>query len=150
MRRSVIIIGFLLLACSACELASDSTGDLYKQRRTVALNDTFRINIYETVRVDSADFFLTFTDVTGDSRCPKGAVCIWPGEATAHFSIPSTDQDSTLFTFVLGGLYFDPLGIQRTALGYRFTVDYLDPYPDLLDTTRTKADYNILMKIEKE
>lgn len=66
-----------------------------------------------------------FEGVTADSRCPKGAQCVWAGEATAGFSVrlgPAAPRFIELNTTA---------GPRQSArvLGHELRLLRLDPYP---------------------
>jgi hypothetical protein len=48
---------------------------------SVKLNEMFALKFGKRVTVQGTDLTLTFKDVTEDSRCPRGVVCVWAGNA---------------------------------------------------------------------
>jgi hypothetical protein len=54
------------------------------------LNEIFALKFGKQVKVQGADLTLTFKDVTEDSRCPEGVVCVWEGNARIVLGINQT------------------------------------------------------------
>jgi hypothetical protein len=88
--------------------------------------------------------YLCFETVLSDSRCPTGAECIWAGDAEARFRFAVSGQNSVTFTLhTLNSFKTD-----TTALGYKFTLKSLTPYPS---TTHfpDKSEYKAEVVVEK-
>lgn len=72
--------------------------------------------------------YVCFIKVTGDSRCPEGALCIWMGNASAEFKF--TGSGSSPVTFSLNT---NPQFTTDTIIGsYRFALKDLTPYPSVM------------------
>jgi len=55
--------------------------------RTVALGETFTIQVGESVSVSGAGLMVTFVSVVEDSRCPAGVQCIQAGNGAISVSM---------------------------------------------------------------
>ena len=67
---------------------------------------------------------IAFEGVAEDSRCPEGVVCVWAGNARAHFS--ATDRSGERVEFDLN------TGVQPFAHrfgGYTIRLEKLAPHP---------------------
>lgn len=70
------------------------------------------------------DLRIAFEGVAEDSRCPEGVVCVWAGNARAHFS--ATDRGGQRVEFDLN------TGLQPRAHrfgGYTIKLEKLVPHP---------------------
>ena len=92
------------------------------------------------------DISIRFDSVLSDSRCPKGVVCFWAGNARARF-IFSINTDTTNFILnTHGGLH---LRSDNLINGYRIKLLKLDPYPDISHPIQQK-DYRAEIIINTE
>lgn len=76
---------------------------------------------------------IAFEGVAEDSRCPEGVVCVWQGNARAHFS--ATDRSGQRVEFDLN------TGLQPRAhrfSGYTIKLEKLTPHPHV--DRETKVD----------
>lgn len=78
----------------------------------------------------SAQGHICFDSLLEDSRCPRGAVCVWSGTALIGVTFHET---SRAHSFVMSLKGFPSLGYPAdTAInGYRIIFTNLEPYPDL-------------------
>jgi hypothetical protein len=67
---------------------------------------------------------LTFTGVIEDSRCPKDALCIWPGQAVLAFGLRTAEGSEQEFEIAYQG---QPTS--ETVDGSAVTVSDVQPYP---------------------
>jgi len=56
------------------------------------LNERFTLAPNESAEIEGTSFRLEFRGVTGDSRCPADAICIWGGDAIVHVRAIDTGQ----------------------------------------------------------
>ncbi|MCR4394996.1 MAG: hypothetical protein NUV31_11550, partial [Dehalococcoidales bacterium] len=57
-----------------------------------SIGKEFTLPLGKTALLTTENLKITFEDVLGDSRCPKGVVCIQAGEATCKLSIVDTGE----------------------------------------------------------
>ncbi|MEP7027819.1 MAG: hypothetical protein ABI960_04415 [Candidatus Eisenbacteria bacterium] len=78
---------------------------------------------------------IVFANVVNDSRCPRGATCIWAGTATAHLQLvldPQSGDTVSVLAVLPGGVLRQDVGAQLPVdtLGMRITLLELLPYPE--------------------
>jgi hypothetical protein len=88
--------------------------------------------------------YICFESVSGDSRCPEGAECIWAGNAAVKFRFVSAGYNPLFFNLNTNTSFTN----DTIVGGYRFTLKALNPYPSLKDINLPKA-YKAEIEIEK-
>jgi hypothetical protein len=97
---------------------------------SVKLGEQFVLRFGEGVSVQNAGLKIVFQDVTEDSRCPEGAVCVWAGNARVLLGV----NDSTIALNTM----LDP---KLAVLGkYVVRLSSLGPYP-MIGQRIQKGDY---------
>ena len=107
------------------------------------LGQEISLFIGQAAVIASEDLKVKFIDVISDSRCPRGAICVWEGEASCLIEITN---EGYIFRKVLTqpGLS----GPAKTSLiGYKIAFD-LHPYPETGRTTN-KQDYHLGLVISQ-
>ena len=96
----------------------------------------------ETVRLRNTDLFVRFDRVVSESRCPMGMLCIVAGEAIVEMTASERGRTET-FLLHLAGFegQNDSSAPPVSALGHRFRLFSLDPYPG------TKPDLLIVRRV---
>lgn len=87
-----------------------------------------KLGVGDSVTIDEVMF--GFDEITEDSRCPTGAVCVWEGQATTalwvHRAVGhATEAEKFSLTLRAG----HPDLATRTVLGKRFTLLAVEPHP---------------------
>jgi hypothetical protein len=128
-----ILVMLLPVITSAC--SSDRT--------TAALGEEFTLPVGQSVSIEGERLTIKFVEVAGDSRCAKGAECVWAGEVTCMMLIKYLDSSSSL-EFVQGG------GTNNTFQEFNVyqIVFNVEPYPEL-NKTIDPGDYRMVMKVNK-
>ena len=120
-------IAILLLSLAGCS-------------QTAGIGEEFSLSIGQSIEIDGKDLKITFTEVSGDSRCPTGVVCIWAGKVDVKIKVESPVPGTiTLST------YDNPVD---TVGNYSFKITDVSPYPISTKTIKLE-DYVVLLKIEK-
>lgn len=55
-----------------------------------------RIELGRTATVEAGALEVTFSEVTTDSRCPKGEACVWEGDAVVRVALKSAADAGTV------------------------------------------------------
>ncbi len=78
----------------------------------------------ESATLDGMD--ITFDAVTEDSRCPEDVDCVWQGRATIRLALRAGDEAGDALPAIMG---MTNESVPVEALGHRFTLRALTPYP---------------------
>jgi hypothetical protein len=102
----------------------------------VNLGERFKLPEGESALVQKDRVLLTFKKVLTDSRCPKGAVCIWEGEAVILVNVKIGNRDYGDFKMTT----HDNPSIIYVG---RYSIRFLDlyPYPELNPPSDDVIDY---------
>jgi len=109
------------------------------------LNDSFELNKLQTF-VPGVTYHLKNTETTfrisdvNDSRCPKGATCVWAGMVQTDLVFHSSTTDTLRIN-----TYNNP---SDTIENYVFELMEVEPYPELEKEIKLK-DYRITLKISE-
>ena len=144
-----------LAAILAISLAcGDETGDPVGQGspRDISvpdLSENILIAYEQTIFVESEGLSVKFREFS-ESRCPKGAVCIWEGEGIVELILENNEGDiASALPVIRPGRDPDRFTwLKAYALGYRITLLDLEPYPDLDDPSKPE-EYTALLDIER-
>ena len=117
MRATAAVIAFgCLLGGTACH-ENSPIGP------TVPLNQRFTLAPGESATVQDTSIRLEFERVSGDSRCPADAVCVWGGDAIVH--VRARNGGSASLELHTG----DSSRASATHAGVRLELVELQPYP---------------------
>jgi len=131
----IIVLACLLLISAGCSKSKDVKANL---------GEEFSLNIGQTVRIASEGLEIEFIEVTGDSRCPKGVICIWAGEVTAKVAI-NTGKSLDELLLTEPGLSNG----KATAFYQKYRLAYhVEPYPQA-GTEIAEDEYRLHLKISK-
>lgn len=109
------------------------------------LNDSFELNKLQTFipgityHLKNAKTTFRISDVN-DSRCPKGATCVWAGMVQTDLVFQSSTTDTLHIN-----TYNNP---SDTIENYVFELMKVEPYPEL-DKEIKLDDYRITLKISE-
>ena len=110
------------------------------------INDTIVLKPNEVKFSPDSNISIMMDSVLNDSRCPRGLLCIWAGNARVRF-IFSNNTDTTNFILnTHGGLHFRS---DTLVSGYRVKLLKLNPYPDRSYSIQQK-DYRAEIIINTE
>jgi hypothetical protein len=88
---------------------------------------------------------IKFIEVVSDGRCPKGAICVWAGEASCLTEITTHSESSYRKVLTQPGLS----GPSKTSFAnYKITFD-LQPYPEV-GKAPDKKGYHLRLVISKK
>ena len=119
----------MLLWLAGCAiLDNNDSADTPEASDMVVLQEGQRITL------PAHDATLTFVEKTEDSRCAANVVCIWEGRVKILMEVARSGQGSVSFELVGfvdddGNDSSSEPGLVHEALGLRFTLEHVDPYP---------------------
>ena len=110
-----IVAALCLLAVTGC----------FDERPTAPgpVDQTIVLAPGQSAVVPGTSITLTFSGVTGDSRCPADALCIQGGSATVRVDAAARSGGRQIVTFETGNLQPASYG------GFRMELTQLAPYP---------------------
>jgi hypothetical protein len=118
----------LILATSACtntpaqSVEAPTTAPSPVQQ---AGGEPQEVRVGASVTVPGSNSLVTFERVSGDSRCPTNANCIWEGDAVVVLRVSGEGSDTEVLE-----LHANPRFAQQgEAHGVRVTLERLEPYP---------------------
>ncbi len=117
----------MLLWLAGCSLLDDND-DTPEESTVVVAQEGQRIAL------PAFDATLTFVEKTEDSRCAANVVCIWEGRVKILLDFARSGQAPTTFEMVGfvgpdGNADAGEARVTHEALGLRFTLERVDPYP---------------------
>jgi hypothetical protein len=151
LRVSLILVCCLMLVqCSDDSCVRPGPLDLPEPDVTVPqlLGDK-TLEFGQTILISQESLYITFGDVS-EGRCPTGALCFWEGEAVSAFWIVVPDRRLARVELAIRPSS-EPMRSPETigdALGYRFMLVRLDPYPDC-DHRHPDEDYVAVLRVFK-
>jgi hypothetical protein len=110
---------------------------------TAAAGQAFILEPGQKAIVSDVAIEIRFVKVVGDSRCPKGAECIWAGEVTSQIEIKYQGQKQDLVLKQSGSSEGEDF-----FADFKITFD-VQPYPELEKQINDK-DYRLHMTWTKE
>ena len=131
---------FLTLVCllgvtAACD--GSPTGP------TVVLDERFTLAVGDAATVEPSTVRLEFVEVSGDSRCPADAVCIWGGDAVVWLRATAGTAGTTLDLHT-----GDSARASATFQGLRVELKELQPYP-FSSRTIAQGDYRATLTVTR-
>ncbi len=136
MKKHIIlaVIGLALLLPAGCR-GMDTI--------SAAPGEEFALAPAQAAVIDGAAMKIRFEDVTGDSRCPEGATCIWEGEASIPVKITYAGVVNDLALVQPGGGAAAEAGFGSYVLTFNLT-----PYPQAGQEIEP-PDYRLHMKVTR-
>ncbi len=121
-------LAFLLVLAGCAILDNNDSADAPEEPAVVVLQEGQRITL------PAHEATLRFVEKTEDSRCAANLVCIWEGRVKILMEVARSGQGSVSFELVgfVDADGNDPSsdpGLVHDALGLRFTLENVDPYP---------------------
>jgi len=99
----------------------------------------------QSATIAGENLVIKFVEVISDGRCPKRAICIWPGEANCLTEITRHPESIYLKVLTQPG----PFKTSKTSFAnYEITFD-LQPYPEV-GKAADKMGYHLQLVIGKK
>ena len=136
---------FLLLICLSiigCTHNTDGYMPDGETSITVSFGQAFVIKVGQVASISSQRLSLTFLSVSQDSRCPKGAHCIWEGNGKVNIQLTSRGQTSDTIELNTA----TSLPSEATYLHYKISLLDLQPYP-LEGSTIQQSEYRATVRV---
>ena len=137
LKRTLFLISlFVFTIFSGCQ---SSDGAI-----KASLNREFSLAIGQTAEIQGEQLSIKFVEIQEDSRCPRGAMCIWQGRVSSVLQV-SDGSDSVKIVLTEPGLS-DQYG-RGTYKKYEFT-SHVQPYPEMSKKI-AGGDYRVLLTVQR-
>lgn len=138
-------IGLMTLLCAllalGCVSASGESGGISGQSPVIGEPVTLKPGERATFQAERLQ--VRFDRVVSDSRCPRGAQCVWAGEATVRLTVTLPDRSTKAIDVKTS------LTDAATTVGaFQITVNDLTPLPTVEGPVR-EADYRVTLVVGK-
>jgi hypothetical protein len=111
----------------------------------VVLGQEFSLSPGQSTMIAGENLAIKFIEVISDGRCPKGAICVWAGEASCLTEITNRSESTYCKVLTQPGLS----GPSKTSfINYKITFD-LQPYPEV-SKAPDKKGYHLRLVISKK
>ena len=111
----------------------------------VNLDQEFSLSLGQNIMIAGENLAIKFIEVISDGRCPRGAICIWPGEANCLIEIVTHSESSYRKVLTQTGLSRPS---KTSFANYKITFD-LQPYPEVGKPQDKKSCYLQLLFSKK-
>lgn len=108
---------------------------------------TIKINACATKTAGLQNATLCFDSVMQDSRCPKGAFCIWAGTAIAKFTF---SKNGISYPLTLATAPYSRFPVDTLLSGYKIKFINLTPYPGTFTPPAPKDQIKAEVQITKQ
>ena len=111
----------------------------------VNLYQEFSLSFGQSIMIAGENLLIKFIEVISDGRCPRGTICIWPGEANRLIEITTHSESSYRKVLTQPGLSRPS---KTSFANYKTTFD-LQPYPEV-GKAPDKKSYHLQLVISKK
>jgi hypothetical protein len=136
-RHTVLLISLLILITTA---GCQSSVGIIK----ATIDNEFSLTIGQIAELKGEPITLQFEGIKEDSRCPRGATCIWQGRVSSILQINDNGLSSKIVLTEPG--LNDQYG-KNTYKQYEFT-SHVQPYPEL-GKKISSEDYRLFLTVKK-
>jgi len=112
---------------------------------TFEMGETFEMKAGQVARIKGENYHILFMEVKEDSRCPKGANCVWEGQTIVKLSIRHKGETGNVELKLHAGRSTLNKG---TSEPFELTLVSVQPYP-VMGEDFDKADYAVQLKVDK-
>ncbi len=138
--KNVKIVSGLLMLLLGLLLGCAGKSEVLK----VDLGQEVSLHIGQTAQIENERLAIRFNGITGDSRCPRGVLCIRAGEVTGDVTVTHNGSSSDI-TLTQSGLTEPPA--EATYQDYKLIFS-VEPYPEA-GKQISATDYRLILTIEK-
>ncbi len=112
------------------------------------LGEEVQLALRQTVRFEEEDLEVTFWDVTEDSRCPIGVLCVWAGRARTIIRVRQQGTDRGELELAVSGQ--EPQQGEEGQIGeYRIEATRVDPYPHIDEGPIEASRYRLTLVVTR-
>jgi hypothetical protein len=113
-------------------------------RIQASIDNQFSLGIGQIAELKGEQLTIQFEGIRDDSRCPKGATCIWQGNVSSILQINDNGLSSKIVLIEpgLSDQYY-----KNTYKQYEFT-SHVQPYPEL-GKKISNEDYLLFLTVKK-
>ena len=127
-----LILSTMLFVVAAC--SSDK----------VSLGQEFSLRIGESVSIRGEELQVRFLEVTEDSRCPRGVVCVWEGRVSCLVEITYRESIHRIVLTEPGLTSWPP---ENSFKEYKIAY-HVEPYPQA-GSEIALEEYRLVLRISK-
>lgn len=117
------------------------------QSQSFKINRDITIHNCSNFTANNTTYSICFDTVTNESRCPKDAICVWEGYATAKFTLTSgtTNRNFSLSTMVIN----NTMALQNDTTINGITIALANLAPNPREIGSGKPPYVATLKISQ-
>lgn len=141
MRILGLLVLVVLTSAVGCATASGESGGTAAQSR--ALGDPVTLKPGERAVFEADRLHVRFDKVVSDSRCPKGAQCVWAGEAVVRLTVTLPDKSNKTVD-----VKASVTESAATVGAFRLSISDLQPAPTTEGPVRD-SDYRVTLVVAK-
>jgi hypothetical protein len=138
MLRHILLLSSLFILTTSISCQSSAA------KIQASIDSEFSLAAGQVAELKGEQITLQFEGIQDDSRCPKGATCIWQGRVSSILQI-SDNGSSSKIALIEPGLS-DQHGKNRYKQ-YEFT-SHVQPYPEL-GKKISSEDYRLFLTVTK-
>lgn len=124
-------------------------GMINKHRKNLAnevgLGQEFSLSPGQGTVIAGEKLGIKFIEVISDGRCPRGAICVWAGEANCLIEITTRSESTYRKMLTQPGLAKPS---KTSVTNYNITFD-LQPYPEVSKAI-DKKDYKLFLVVKRK
>lgn len=141
MRILGLLVLVVLTSAVGCATASGESGGTAAQ--SPALGDPVTLKPGERAVFEADRLHVRFDKVVSDSRCPKGAQCVWAGEAVVRLTVTLPDKSNKTVD-----VKASVTESAATVGAFRLSISDLQPAPTTEGPVRD-SDYRVTLVVAK-
>lgn len=135
--RMIILIIALLLPLASFVIAGCSSN-------VASLGEEFSLRMGETAGIEGEELLIRFVEVTEDSRCPTGVVCVWEGRVSCLLEITYRGSLHRVVLSEPGSATWPP---EEIFEDYRIAY-HVEPYPQA-GSEIEREDYRLEIAVSR-
>ncbi len=141
MRRTalpVVIVNLALIGLLLFTACSNKSVQI-----SAELGQSVKLALNQAVSIDREPLKIRFLEVIGDSRCPRGVICVWEGEVSSSVEITYRNSPNRVTLTQRGS------SSSTTDFNEYWITCAVQPYPEAGKKIE-KQDYRLLITVNKK